>query len=207
MVTDQGDQIMFYKAPTKVTYYLVTDTGDFLVTDEGDNIVVIIGDAGPGYYKTADVTQDGDEGFNLLFQTNPWQPEAQGGECVFSWLFLSVSWSMAALLRVTPMVDGKPITETMDDGTIVRTIRSLITLDQQEGTLQRENQVFPIPIALEYEKDGTVFTRTAMRGQRFQMLVESIGNLGVGEIMITGAEVTYESVRKANYAEVDSSGS
>lgn len=204
MVTDEGDQIMFFKAPTKVTYFLSTDEGDNLVTDQGDNIVVILGDAGPAYYKTSEVTNDGSEPFGFVFQTNPWQPEAQGGECLFSWAFIAVAWSMSGTIRVTPTVDGKAITQTLDDGTVVSTIRPTFDLDQQEGSLQRVNRIFPVPLAVQYVKDGAVFTRTALRGERLQLLVESVSDLGVGELMINGIQVEYEPVRKATYATIDS---
>lgn len=207
MVTDEGDQIMFFKAPTKVTYFLSTDAGDNLVTDQGDNLVVVVGDAGPAYFKTAEVTSDGTEPFGFVFQTNPWQPEAQGGECLFDWAFVSVSWSMSGTLRVTPSVDGKGLSEVFADGTVASVIRSTFDLDQQTGTLQRKNRVFPVPLAVQYVKDGVTFTRTALRGERLQLLIESTSPLGVGELLLTGVEVQYEPVRKATYPTVDSSSS
>jgi len=204
MVTDQGDQIMFSRAPLKVTYPLVTDEGDYLVTDLGDNIVVVVGDAGPAYFKTAEVTSDGEETFAFVFRTNPWQPSEQGGENLFYWAFVAVAWSMAGTIRVTPTVDGEAITNTMADGTVVATVRPTFELDQQEGSLQRKNRIFPIPLVQEYSKSGTVFTRTALRGERLQLLIESTSPLGVGELLLNGIEVSYESVRKAEYATVDS---
>lgn len=204
MVTDEGDQIMFYLSPTKVTYPLITDEDDYIVTDEGDRIVAVVGDAGPAYFKTAEVTSDGLEAFAFLFQTNPWQPSAQGGENLFYWAFLAVAWSMSGTIRVTPTVDGKEITRTLDDGTIVSVVRPTFELDQQEGSLQRKNRIFPIPLALQYVKDGVVFTRTALRGERLQLLIESTSALGVGELMLNGVEIEYEPVRKATYATVDS---
>jgi hypothetical protein len=207
MVTDEGDQIMFYRQPVKVTYKIVTDEGDYLVTDEGDNIVAVVGDAGPGYFKTSEVTNDGEEPFVFRFQTNPWQPVAQGGENIFSWAFISVAWSMSGTIRVTPTVDGKEITETLDDGTVVSVIRTTFELDQQDGTMQRVNRIFPVPLAMQYVKDGVTFTRTALRGERLQLLIESTSDLGVGELMLNGIQVEYEPVRKATYATVDSTSS
>ena len=104
---------------------------------------------------------------------------------------------MSAVIRVTPSVDGKSLSQTLGDGTIVETVRPTFTLDQQEGTLQRKNTVFPVPLAQTYTKSGNLFTRTALRGERLQLLIESTQPLGIGELMINGIEIELEPVRKA----------
>lgn len=204
MVTDEDDQIVFFQAPTKVTYFWDTDLGALIVTDQGDNLVFVAGDSGPAYFENSDVTSDGTEPFGFRFQTNPWQPQAQGGESIFYWAYVSVSWSMAATLRVTPTVDGKPIIQTLADGTAVAVIRPTFDLAQQGGTLQRKTTIFPVPLAQQYVKNGRVFTRTALRGERLQLLIESTSPLGVGELLVNGIQVDYEAVRKAMYPAVDS---
>lgn len=197
--TSVDDQRVAYLAPVSVKYLRKTSVGDQRVTSVGDRRIVIEGTAGPAYYQTVDVPNDGGEAFSLLFQSNPWQPDAQGGECVFRWLYLSVAWSLEATIRVTPTVDGKEITETLPDSGIIRTVRPVFVLAQQDGTLQRKNQVLAVPIVQELTRGGVAISRWNLRGERLQILVESTGDLGVGELMITGCQVEYNPVRKAAY--------
>lgn len=197
-VTSAGDLRVAYIPPDQIKYIRVTDTGDVRYTSAGDRRVVIVGLAGPAYYQTADVTQDGDENFSFYYETNPWQPDAQGGECVFQWCFLAVSWSMAATLRITPVVDADDVVETVPDGEL-EVIRSTFVLDQQDGTLQRKNRVLAIPIARALLRNDVEVARFYLRGQRLSLIVESTGPLGVGELMFTGNQVQFSPVRKAAY--------
>lgn len=204
-VTDEGDQRVAYIPPVSVKYLRKTSEGDQRVTSQGDRRIVIEGIAGPAYFQSADVTSDGTESFSLLWQSNPWQPTLQGGEQQFLWAFVSVSWSAEATIRVTPTVDGKEIVEDVGNGGVVTTVRPVFTLAQQSGTLQRKNQVLAIPLLQELTRDGNPVSRFNLRGERLQILIESVGDLGVGELQVSGLQVEYEALRKASYpGEVDS---
>ena len=85
------------------------------------------------------------------------------------------------------------------------TLTPTFQLAQQGGALQRVSQVFAVPLARVMMRDGAEVTRVYTRGQRLQLTIESTGPLGVGECMLEGIEVEFESVRKSIYATVDTS--
>lgn len=205
LITDDEDFLVATVAPAQVIYYLVTDAGDFLVDDEGNNLIVLAGLQGPQYFQTADVTTDGGEPFQFKFQTNPWQPDAQGGECVFAWADITPSWSMSGTIRVSAYADNNGDPLEMPDGNILENVRSTFLIDQQGGNLERVSEIFPVPLVRRLTtSDGDEISRWYLRGQRLTVILESTGALGVGELLLEGIEVSYDPVRKAVYATVDS---
>lgn len=208
-VTSAGDQRVAFIPPSQILFGRITSEGDRRVTSEGDRRVVLQGLSGPEYFQTAEVTSDGLEPFGCRLTTAAWQPSGQGGECLFYWAFVTVSWSMAAILRVTPSVDGSDGTLVVPGG-VIETVRSTFRLEQAAvGTqgLQRQSRVLAIPLVRRKVRSSTqrAFTRFQLRGQRLQLTIESTGPLGVGELMLDGIEVSFQPVRKADYpGDVDS---
>ena len=201
-VDSEGNVRVASVAPAQVIFLRVTSQGDQRVTSEGDRRVTIDGITGPQYFETDNVPTDGGEPFELLFETAPWQPAAQGGENTFHWAYLTFSWSMAGTIQVTPVVDGSSAAVTLADGSVVSVVPSTFTLAQQTGNLNRVSQMFPVPLVRRIVRGGAEVARYSLRGERIAFLIESTGPLGVGELMLEGVEVESEAVRKAEYATV-----
>lgn len=197
--TSEGDIRVAYIPPSQIRFNRVTSQGDRRKTSASDVRITIDGVQGPSYLKTADVTSDGGEPFALFYESGPWQPAAQGGECVFAWLRLTVSWSMGATIRVRAWVDGEDATVNLPDGSRLENVPVLLTLPQDGGTLQRQTQVVDVPLVRRQVLDEVEVSRWFLRGQRLAFAVESTGALGVGELMLEGAEVEWQPVRKAIY--------
>jgi hypothetical protein len=158
----------------------------------------------PQYFQTANVTSDGAETFAFFYETNPWQPSQQGGENVFAWAYVTLSWSLSAQVVLTPIVDGQSAAVVLADGSSLVNISSSFQLGQQGGTLQRISEVFPVPLVRRQMRSGAEVARWYLRGERLQIAIETTGPLGVGELMLEGIEVEYTPVRKAIYAPVSS---
>ena len=171
------------------------------ITDIAVNplIAIVAAAAAPAYWQTAEVTTDGGVPFEMVHEFGPWQVNDQGGESVFAWLHLTFSWSMAATLRVQATVDGSRSTVTLADGSTLELVDSTFTLDQQTGTMQRLKRVFTMPLVRRQMRSGVEVGRYYLRGERLSFTVYSVGMLGVGELMLEGAEVEYAPVRKAIY--------
>ena len=197
-ITSQGDfrAAMFVSAD--VIFHRLTSAGDRRLTSEGD-VRITTGLEGPLYFQIDNVTSDGGLPFSLYHETNPWQPDAQGGESVFRWGFLSVSSSMSATIRVSPIVDGSADNITLPNGDVLELVRTTFTVPQVLGILERVSTVVPIPLVRRILRAGVEVGRFYLRGERLQLVIESIGALGVGEFMIDGLQVDVEPVRKAMY--------
>lgn len=206
-VTDSGDIRLAFIPPSQVIFDRITSVGDQRVTSEGDDRVTIDGLQGPQYFQTANVTTDGGEPFEFSDTTNPWQPDAQGGECVFRWAYVTLSWSMGAAVRLSALVDGSGDDVTLENGDVMEMVRSTFVLPQQSGALNRKTAMFPVPlvqrILAQGDSDNEV-SRGYIRGQRLQLLIESTGALGTGELILEGVQVDLEPVRKATYITVQS---
>ena len=198
-VTSSGDVRSVSVPGLPIVYDRATAEGDIRVTAEGDIRVVIYGLLGPQYFESSNATSDGGEAFAFQFTTNPWQPQAQGGECVFAWAYLAFSYSLGVTVQVTPVVDGDSSTLTMDDGSTLAPITSSFTFAQQTGNLQRLQTVVAVPLVRVHTRNGDEVNRFYLRGERLQLVIQSTGPLGVGELTLDGIEVEFEPVRKAIY--------
>jgi hypothetical protein len=202
--TDTGVGRVAYIRPAQVLFGRITSVGDRRVTEDGSHRITIDGIQGPQYFQTANVTSDGAETFAFFYETNPWQPSQQGGENVFAWAYVTLSWSLSAQVVLTPIVDGQSAAVVLADGSSLVNISSSFQLGQQGGTLQRISEVFPVPLVRRQMRSGAEVARWYLRGERLQIAIETTGPLGVGELMLEGIEVEYTPVRKAIYAPVSS---
>lgn len=184
---------------------LLTVAGDPILTVTQSPIIAIVGAAAPPlFWQTADVSSDGGVSFGFTYENDPWQPSAQGGENVFAWLFVTLSWSMAATVRVSARVDGGRAAVALPDGSTLEFVDFTFVLPQQGGSLQRRSGVFPVPLVRKQVRNDVEVSRWNLRGERLSVIIESTGPLGVGELMLDGLEVEYEAIRKAIYEEVTS---
>lgn len=191
----------------------ITSQGDLRVTSEGDVRVAQVQSTVllPKLFQTDNVTTDGGEAFGFRYQTNPFQPagpegQIQGGESTFKWAYFTFSWSMAAQIRVTPYADGSQEQVALNAEDTLEILPSTFNLNQQGGVLSRVSRVFPVPILQRIVRGGVDVNRFNLRGERIQFLIESLGDLGVGELMLEGIELESEPVRKASYPSVNSDG-
>ncbi len=200
--TTDGDIRVASIAPLRVEFIRITDGGFRRITSDGFVRITRDGLQGPQYFQTSQVTSDGGEPFGFTWSSGPWQPSAQGGENVFAWAWMTFSWSMGAAIRVTPIVDDETGDLDLPDGSVLQTVRSTFQLPQQGASLQRISQEFPVPLVRRVSKNGIEKARYYMRGQRLELLVESTGQLGAGELMLDGIQVDVQPVRRAKYAPV-----
>jgi hypothetical protein len=198
-ITSEGDIRNAYIAPSQIVNNRVDSDGNLRVDSDGDQRVTIDGLQGPQYYQSDTVTADGGEPFEFSHTDNPWQPDSQGGENIFRWAFVTVSWSMAAQMQISPIVDGQVEDITLPNGDVLSLVLSTFSLPQQDGSLQRQVQVFPVPLVRRVLRNGVEISRFYLRGERLQLIVESVGALGVGELMVDGIQVDVEPLRKAIY--------
>ena len=201
--TSEGDIRVASIAPLRIEFIRITDGGFRRITSDGFVRITRDGLQGPLYFQTSSVTSDGGEPFAFRWSSGPWQPSAQGGENVFAWAWMTFSWSMAGTIRVTPIVDDESGDVNFPDGSRLQTVRSTFQLAQQGASLERISNEFPVPLVRRViGPDGVEKFRSYMRGQRLELLVESTGQLGAGELMLDGVQVDVQPVRRAKYAAV-----
>ncbi len=203
-VTDDGSLRKAFVAPSQVIFLRKTAAADQRVTDDGSRRITIDGLMGPQYFQTDNVPSDGGEPFNFSHTTQPWQPDEQGGEALFRWAFVDFSWSMSGTIRIAPIVDGSSDDITLPNGDVLSMVRSTFVLPQAAGSLQRTVAMFPVPLVQRTLRAGVEVSRWYLSGQRLQLIVESTGPLGIGELMLEGLQVDTQPIRKRNYQSVQS---
>lgn len=125
--------------------------------------------------------------FGLYAKSRVLAPAGVDGEALFCNLYLTLTWTAGATLRVTPIVDGIPY-----DGVDATDERKTLTLTARA---KRKTQTFVIPLTrrLVDPRDSAVTaTRFYLRGGRFQVLMESVGILGEGDLILEAAVVEAE---------------
>lgn len=125
--------------------------------------------------------------YNLVARTDRVALAGVGGECVFSALYLVVEHQGTAVeLRVTPLVDGVPVSQT----TILLPAAAQRTTDAYEIGLS-------VPVI---DGLGNEVSRTAPRGTWLQVQVETIAD-GATEALswlrIDGPEIEYDVVQES----------
>lgn len=134
---------------------------------------------GPKVYEGRVGTTDDGTAFGVYAKTRPIQPGDTSGETVFSAFFLAITWTMAAVIRVTPIVDGIAYDGTGDTTDERRTI----TLTAQDT---RKSQTFLLPMMrrlLDPVDPDITISKFFFRGTRVQALIETIGELGDGDLI------------------------
>ena len=163
----------------------------------------------PKVWRSSPATSDDNVPLKVVTESLPFAPAGFGGECLFAWAYLTITASLSAQLRVTPVVDGTvadiPLVST---GGVIQVVRPILTLAQQTATQpgqmpQRVTRTFPVPLLRRtLTADGVEQFRSYVRGARLQLRIESVGALGVGELIVDGCDVEYDVLRKASYEPV-----
>ena len=139
------------------------------------------------YRSDASAADDGGAAFDLLAMTNRVAPGGAGGEAIFTVLWLPLTYTMVATVRITPILDG-------------------VALDSQEvalaGKSERTTQRWKFGLSVPYKDALNVEQgRFAARGARFQAKVETVGGLAAGHLIVEGIELEHEVVRASQKAE------
>lgn len=164
---------------------------------------IVSGAAPPKYWQNSDVTVDGAVPFAILFKSNPFQPSKQSGDNSFTWLFLSLSWTMGGTIRVRSLVDGKRTQVDLDDGSSIRYVDTTFQLPQVAAGQPRRNGIFQVPLLRVHQAaDASELARYALWGQRYQFLIDTPDPLGTGEFFVDGAALEFEPQRLAEYEPV-----
>lgn len=149
-------------------------------------------DDGVKVWKLSSGADDDGVAFNVSGRSNWIQPALGGGMCAFYDAFVSITWTMAAVLRFKPVVDQNADSITWLEGTL-DIVETDITL-AAPGDGQRVSQTFRIPLKRKVMVDDEELTRNDLVGTRMQLTFESVDGLGVGDLILDGCEVEYEQV-------------
>ncbi len=151
---------------------------------------------GPNLYLAGSGFQDGGEPVQFRARTNPYRPGGPGGEALFRRLRLAVTQTMAVRLRVTPILDGVPVAESTYEVDFAASAERV----QSSRELKLFRGVFD-------SVDASVMTGTvALRGERLEVLVESLVDsgggtyepgIGEGDLMVDDLSVEVEVVRRS----------
>lgn len=132
-----------------------------------------------------------------LARTVRFFPAGFQGEAVFTQFWIGVSTDMDALtLRFTPIVD-----DVVYDGTLGNPdLRQQVAIAETPGTLRTFKFEFALYLPYDDGVDADAL-RTALRGSWFQLLIDTIGGLGIGDLFIDQPEIEFEVVRESTQAE------
>jgi hypothetical protein len=126
---------------------------------------------GPGIYELDRGHSDDGAAIEVRAESRPLGPAGPDGDCSFDRLYLMVTWSMAATLRVTPLLDEEPL--------------PWFDLELTGGAA-RKTAIFERELAM--EKDGYM---AALRGTWFAVRIETVGSLGAGDLILDGAQLDF----------------
>jgi hypothetical protein len=133
---------------------------------------------------------DDGAGFDLFALSSPVSPQGPSGECLFTALFLSLTWSVDITLRLTPVVDG-----VAWDGTAGTTDERVTLALVGTGTRQTATYELPLTRALMDPIDTShELARFYQRGRFFQLRLESLGADPGGDVILEQPWLEYEEV-------------
>lgn len=132
--------------------------------------------------------QDAGQAITGLAQPNAVAPAGVGGECLFTLLYLTLSWTMATSVKIVPVLDGVRFDGVSEDDE-----STTITL---AASTRRQTKRFEIFLGRNAKwPDGTVFGRRAMRGVWFTY--EITATAADGTLVCEGSELEVEVVRES----------
>ncbi len=139
----------------------------------------------------------GGDAIDLLARSVRFAPGGVGGEAIFTTIWVALTYDMDSVsVRFTPILDG--IAQDGTGGTV--DLRQTVALTGTPGT--RVTERFEFGMSLPYD-DGSSSNaiRTALRGTWFQLLVDTVGGLGDGDLIIEQPEIEFEVVRESEQAQ------
>lgn len=146
--------------------------------------------AGPSQVPAGDA-------ITLFAKTVRFYPAGVQGEAIFTRLWVGITADMdAATLRFTPIVD-----DVVYDGTGGnQDLRQTVAIAETPGTRRTFKHEFTLYISYDDGSDPDA-VRTALRGSWFQLQVDTVGGLGVGDLILDQPEIEFEIVRESTAAE------
>lgn len=136
-------------------------------------------------YRADQGSSDAGAAYTVIAKPRPVAPAGAGGECIFRSIYLVVTYSMACVLRVTPILDGQEFAAEAKD----------IALTAQPTPVTQRFQIgLSVGVA---DSTGTEAIRLAMRGAWFTVKIETVGALGDGVLELEGIELEYKVVRES----------
>ena len=138
---------------------------------------------------------DAGENIPVRVQSNPLAPAGPSADCTFDRLFLTFTWSIGVVLKVTPIVDG----EALEDASYQ------ITLDRPD-TRQRRSRVFERILRRVAYRGNIESFKYVPRGTWFAVRIETVGprRLSLTDLAIVGTPgeadpFTGEVIQDADY--------
>lgn len=139
-----------------------------------------IGSAEDGaIYAMDEGSADGASAYNARGQTNPIAPSGADMDSSFDRVYVTLTWSMDATVRCTPIVDGTLVTAAQFDITLTGSPLG-----------ERQSRVFERALFKPFMQDGVEQYREGLRGTWFALRLETVGGVADGELIFD--EVTLE---------------
>ena len=132
-----------------------------------------------------------------LAKTARFFPAGFQGEAIFTQFWVGFTSDMDALtVQFTPIVD-----DVVYDGTGGNAdLRQTVAIAEAVGIRRTFKFEFSLFLPFDDGADPDAL-RTALRGSWFQLLVDTVGGLGVGDFIIDAPEIEFEIVRESTAAE------
>jgi hypothetical protein len=157
---------------------------------------LLLGQAGatatPGalIWELADGADDGGSDYDVFAISNPLSPGNGTRVSVFRTAIVTLTWTMAVTLRFTPLVDEDEETIARIGGS-VQTLPIEITLAAPTGG--RVTRSFRIPLLrLILGPADEELSRNAVVGTRLRLQIESVGGLGLGDLIFDGVAIEHD---------------
>ena len=115
----------------------------------------------------------------VRMRTNPFAPAGASFDCTFERIYLTLTWSMDCVLLITPILDGT----LLDEESWTVTLR-------RPASTKRQSRVFEK--MLRRTKRSTIPYMYALRGTWFALLIETMGPLGEGDLIVDQAVLEFE---------------
>ena len=133
-------------------------------------------------YATDTGTSDAGEPIGIRIQSNPFAPAGATMDCTFERVYLTLTWSMDAVLLITPILDGVPLDR--DSWTLALA---------RPATGRRKYQVFER--VMRRTKQSTIPYKYALRGTWFALRIETVGQLGEGDLILDQVALEFEPLQ------------
>lgn len=136
----------------------------------------------PAVVRAGDTELDHTEPFNVKAKTNRVAPAGAGGECVFTLVYLTVTFTASLTLYVTPFVDDTALEKTA-------------VLLTENAAQSKQTRVYEIGLSIPLKAgDGTERGRYGPRGTWFQVMIETLFQGAGVPFTIEQVEYEYEPV-------------
>lgn len=138
---------------------------------------LLLGQGGGNALYLVDAAAADDAGtvFDILATTNRVAPAGAGGDVLFRTLWVAVTYTMAVILKFTPILDGA----ALESQTVTLAVQSVRKVQRFRLGLSKKN----------LDTYGVEVSRTGARGAFLQVKVETSGGCAAGDLIVDGLEV------------------